>query len=324
MLLLALSCSYSTARFIPPGETVDLRDFESQFKCVVRLVISVIDGTELCGTGALMMAGTEWFVLTAAHLFVGDTYTFKDGDSLEVSGGSRAMKYAHTVTFALMKPTDEPQPWRQAVVYLPPDYDARRSRGAYDQDIAIIWLRGEFDALKTASDVDAATTKLHGEDVPIGQIVEVYGFGQDEMRGGQYQVIECSGGLPSTGFCYVPMRKINLYPVHGDSGAPIMCRDDTASSRAICGVHIGGYDADNSLQVGTKLTSYIQWFTETVLLCRFYSVTRPLPPVILVPSESETNRTSLQLSGGGGVGLPFAATMASATTNLLLVIFATL
>lgn len=185
MLLICCRLHHSSSLPIPPGETVDLRDFESQFKCVVRLVISTVDGTELTGTGALMMAGTEWFVLTAAHLFMGDTFMFKEGDSLEVAGGSRAMKYAQTVTFALVKPVDEPQPWRQAVVFLPLDYDASRSRGAYEQDIAIVWLRGEFDALKTASDVDAATTKLHSKDVPVGQLIDIYGFGQDEMRGGQ-------------------------------------------------------------------------------------------------------------------------------------------
>jgi hypothetical protein len=87
-----------------------------------------------------------------------------------------------------------------------------------------------------------------------------------------------------------------------------MCRDDStptvahsvpsptdfisaASSRAICGVHIGGYDADNSLQVGTTLAPFIQWITETVLLCRFYSVTRPLPSLV----SSETNQTSSQV-----------------------------
>lgn len=135
--------------------------------------------------------------------------------------------------------------------------------------------------------------------------------GCDSVDDCRYQVIECSSGLPSTGFCYLPVRKINLYPVHGDSGAPIMCTDDSAptihsapmveptdfisaaSSRAICGVHIGGYDADNSLQVGTRLTPFIQWITETVLLCRLYSVTRPLPPLVM-PSEMDVNATSLQ------------------------------
>jgi hypothetical protein len=184
-MLVALAGSFAWSRVIPPGETVDLRDFESEFKCVVRLVVDAVDGTEVCGTGALMMAGTEWFVLTAAHLFVGDTYAFKDGDSLAVAGGSRAIKFAQTVSFALITPTDEPQPWRQAVVHLPLDYAAKRSRGAYEQDIAIVWLRGEFDELKTMTDVDAATTRLHSDTVAIGQIIELYGFGQDEIRGGQ-------------------------------------------------------------------------------------------------------------------------------------------
>lgn len=65
-------------------------------------------------------------------------------------------------------------------------------------------------------------------------------------------------------------------------------------------MHIGGYEADNSLQVGTRLTPFIQWFTETVLLCRLYSVTRPLPSLIVVPppneSETNTSKTSLQVS----------------------------